>query len=196
MPPSEHNLNPDRVFVGNNLSVRFRSLVFPSPDVTTSLTLQISRKPFADSTAAATARSPRCTSRNTSGSSCPSLNHSDQRRSRRHRRLKIQCKRIPELLQRLVLRVALTGDIYLQALRNIDITFPPNRRSKSTFHNSIGYRFAFTSGCTSATNPSRFGIFTFANVFSSNSCPAGTIPFRCSTNAVIEYTSSAVNVPG
>lgn len=52
MPPSEYNLNPDRVFVGNNFSVRFRSLVFPSPDVTTSLTLQISRKPFADSTAA------------------------------------------------------------------------------------------------------------------------------------------------
>ncbi len=52
MPPSEYNFNPDRVFVGNNFSVRFRSLVFPSPDVTTSLTLQISRKPFADSTAA------------------------------------------------------------------------------------------------------------------------------------------------
>ncbi|MCX6605305.1 MAG: GDSL-type esterase/lipase family protein [Acidobacteria bacterium] len=52
MPPSEYNLNPDRVFVGNNFSLRFRSLVFPSPDVMTSLTLQISRKPFADSTAA------------------------------------------------------------------------------------------------------------------------------------------------
>jgi len=52
MPPSEYNFNPDRLLVGNNFSVRFRSLLFPSPDVLTSLTLQVSRKPFVNSTAA------------------------------------------------------------------------------------------------------------------------------------------------
>jgi len=52
MPTSEYNLNPDRILVGNNFSVRFRSLVFPSPEVLTSLTLQVLRKPFAGSTAA------------------------------------------------------------------------------------------------------------------------------------------------
>lgn len=54
MPPSEYNLNPDRIFVGNNFPLLFRSLVFPNADVMTSLTLQTSKKPFPDASAAST----------------------------------------------------------------------------------------------------------------------------------------------
>lgn len=50
--PSEFNLSPDRLFVGNNFSVRFRSLVFPAANVLTSLTLQVSTRPFSLATAA------------------------------------------------------------------------------------------------------------------------------------------------
>ncbi len=54
MTPSEYNLNPDRIFVGNNFPLLFRSLVFPNADVMTSLTLQTSKKPFPDASAAST----------------------------------------------------------------------------------------------------------------------------------------------
>jgi len=50
--PSEFNLSPDRIFVGNNFSVRFRSLVFPAANVLTALTLQVSTRAFSTATAA------------------------------------------------------------------------------------------------------------------------------------------------
>lgn len=50
--PDEFNFSTDRVFVGNNFSVRFRSLVFPAANVLTALTLQVSRQPFSIATAA------------------------------------------------------------------------------------------------------------------------------------------------
>lgn len=49
--PGEFNLSTDRLFVGNNFSVRFRSLVFPAANVLTSLTLQVSTRAFATATA-------------------------------------------------------------------------------------------------------------------------------------------------
>ncbi len=52
MTPKEFNLSPDRFFVGNNFSVRFRSLVFPAANVLTALTLQVSTRPFSTAAAA------------------------------------------------------------------------------------------------------------------------------------------------
>lgn len=46
MTPSEFNANTDRLFIGDNWSVRFRSLAFPAADVIESLTLQVSTRPF------------------------------------------------------------------------------------------------------------------------------------------------------
>jgi lysophospholipase L1-like esterase len=52
MPPSEFNLNGDRLFIGDNWSIKFRTLVFPAADRIESLTLQVSTRPFDEAIAA------------------------------------------------------------------------------------------------------------------------------------------------
>jgi hypothetical protein len=52
------------------------------------------------------------------------------------------------------------------------------------------------SGRGSGTKPSRFGIFTFGNVFSFSSTRSSTIPFKKRMYAVTEYASLGVRVPG
>lgn len=52
LPPREFNLLPERLFIGDNWSVKFRTLVFPAADVVKSLALQVSTRPFEQARAA------------------------------------------------------------------------------------------------------------------------------------------------
>jgi len=59
---------------------------------------------------------------------------SDVRDERRYRRSEVKFESIAEIIQRLIFGCALTGDINLNALSDVPITFLPDARAERLFH--------------------------------------------------------------
>lgn len=83
--------------------------------------------------------SRRLTSRNGNGLSRPNLNlyGANFRRARSLRRLEVEFQRLFQIGQRFLFGFALTRYINFEALRNVPISFAPNRCGKWTDHGCI-----------------------------------------------------------
>ena len=65
------------------------------------------------------------------------LDHPDSRRPRRLRRFEVKFQCFLQVGERLFFGFALTGDVNFQALRDVPVSFAPNRCGKWSFHDCI-----------------------------------------------------------
>ena len=65
------------------------------------------------------------------------LDHPDFRRPRRLRRFEVKFQRLPQVGEGLFFGFALAGDVNFEALRDVPVSFAPNRCGKWSFHDCI-----------------------------------------------------------